>query len=267
MMLTSEEKHMSIYQGMELVDDPRLNVLKRAYIRLWGVPIIGMRVRLRHVLPVIQGPYPKILDLGSGRGIFAFELAKQFPQSQVTGIDLAPQQVEINNAIAAKNNHKNLRFVIGDILAMPYQDEFDLGLSVDNLEHIADDEAALRGIYAVLKPGGHLICHVPSHDRMGFFGGIRTNFDVPGHVRPGYRPSDLKDKLERAGFVVEWMKPTYGYLESLATNISYVITGTAEKNAPIYACVFPFLNFVAWLGRHQDPRDRGAGILVSARKG
>jgi hypothetical protein len=33
-----------------------------------------------------------------------------------------------------------------------------------------------------------------------------------------------------------------------------------------YALAFPFLNLMAWLGRKQDPGERGAGYLAEARK-
>ena len=42
-----------------------------------------------------------------------------------------------------------------------------------------------------LRPGGRLIVHVPGHDRRWLLFRRRVNFDVPGHVRPGYRAEEL----------------------------------------------------------------------------
>jgi len=206
------------------------------------------------------------MDLGCGRGIFSFELAKQFPGSEVLGVDIATRQVAINNAIATKRRLHNLRFEEQDLFKIDYKERFDLVLSVDNLEHVEDDVAALRKIHQALKPGGTLVCHVPAYERTWLFWGRSVNFDVPGHVRPGYRAEELQQKLQKAGFVLDWMKPTYGYLETLSNNISYLITGADQKHVAVYALVFPILNFLAWLGRHQDPGPQGAGLLARAVK-
>jgi hypothetical protein len=160
----------------------------------------------------------------------------------------------------------NVQFENVDILNLPAAPRFDCVVSIDNLEHIDDDVGALRRIFASMLPGGKLICHVPAYERIWLFRGRKPNFDVPGHVRPGYRPEELRAKLTAAGFQIRELKFTYGYLETVSNNVSYLITGAAQKNQAIYAAAFPCLNFVAWLGRHQDPKDCGAGVLAVAVK-
>lgn len=45
----------------------------------------------RYLAPI--GPNPQqILDLGTGTGIWAMDIADQFPSAQVLGIDIAPIQ-------------------------------------------------------------------------------------------------------------------------------------------------------------------------------
>lgn len=254
------------HYGPEFADDPRLGALKKAYVKVFGIPISGMRIRLRRILPEIQGDFTSIADLGCGKGIFSFELARRFPRAQVVGIDIDEKQVAINREIGRKHGHENVTFEVGDILKLHAREKFDLVLSVDNLEHIADDGRALGTIHESLKPGGTLFCHVPALDRIWLFAGMRTNFDVEGHVRPGYRQEEITERIEQAGFEIEWIKPTYGYLETVTNNLSYLITGARQKNAMAYALAFPLLNAVAWLGRNQDPGTRGAGFLVRASK-
>ena len=67
------------------------------------------------------------------------------------------------------------------------------------------------------------------------------NFDVPGHVRPGYRSDELVTKLRNAGFEVEEHHYTYGIIETFTNNISYTITGADQRRKMLYAVVFPFL--------------------------
>lgn len=254
------------HYGPEFLDDPRLNTLHRTYIRIFGIPISGLRIRLRRILPAIQGNFRSMIDLGCGKGVFTFELARRFPGAKITAVDIDEKQVEVNRQVAKKHGHRNIDFEVQDILNMPYESQFDLAVSVDNLEHIQDDVAALKVVHRALKPGGKLVCHVPALERIWLFKGIGTNFDVPGHVRAGYRLEELADKLKTAGFTVKKIGHTYGYLETVTNNISYLITGAAEKNKLVYAFTFPILNSIAWLGRNQDPKDRGAGILAIAEK-
>ncbi len=49
-----------------------------------------------------------------------------------------------------------------DMLAMPYPDRtFDLVIANHVLEHVADDQAAIREIARVLKPGGYAVLQTP----------------------------------------------------------------------------------------------------------
>jgi trans-aconitate methyltransferase len=48
----------------------------------------GLRIRARRILPFIQKKYKNILDVGCAQGIFTFELARKFPESVITGIDI-----------------------------------------------------------------------------------------------------------------------------------------------------------------------------------
>ena len=92
-----------------------------------------------------------------------------------------------------------------------------------------------------LRPGGRLVVHVPGYERRWILFGRRVNFDVPGHVRPGYRAEELVAKLQDAGFQVTTYQYTYGMLETFTNNISYLITGADQRRKLPYAVVFPLL--------------------------
>ena len=88
----------------------------------------------------------------------------------------------------------------------------------------------MQALLRALRPGGTLVAHVPGYERRWFFFGRRVNFDVPGHVRPGYRAHELVGKFTKAGFDVKSNQYTYGALETITNNISYVITGADQRN-------------------------------------
>ncbi|MBL6945531.1 MAG: class I SAM-dependent methyltransferase [Rhodospirillales bacterium] len=73
---------------------------------------------------------------------------------------------------------------------------FDVVVMVNVLEHIEDDRAALEGLLAVLKPGGHILLFVPA---LPF---LYSELDrLVGHYRR-YRRSAMVRLMEDAGFQV-----------------------------------------------------------------
>ncbi len=254
-----------MFIGRELIHDESLTAVERAYIWLLGVPINGLRIRARRILPLITGRYKKILDAGCGPGVFTFEISKRLPQSQVVGIDIEKELVDKNTRIAARVGLKNCSFELKDIDRLGINQKYDLVLCVDNLEHIADDRRALKNFYCALCQGGDLLVHVPAYTRRWLFFGWAVNFDVDGHMRPGYTLKEIKEKIEFVGFKIQEIHYTYGWLETVTNNISYLITKARMRNKFFYALVFPFLNMVSFLGRNSKPR-KGAGVLVLARK-
>jgi SAM-dependent methyltransferase len=227
------------FPGRELSLDPSRSRFERMYANLLGAPANGLRIRLRRVLPITKGSYQAILDAGCGAGVFSLELAKQHPEAQVTGVELEPE--------------------------LDFENAFDLVVSVDNFEHVEDDIAAMRTLLNALRPGGRLVAHVPGYERRWLLLRRRVNFDVPGHVRPGYRADQLVARLREAGFEVTAHQYTYGPLETFTNNISYLITGADQRRKMAYAAVFPLLLGLSWFGQFSRPR-WGAGVLAVARR-
>jgi SAM-dependent methyltransferase len=253
------------FAGRELSLDPGRSRFERIYASLLGAPANGLRIRLRRVLPATRGSYRDILDAGCGPGVFTFELAKRHPEAKVTGIELEPGLVARSNEIARRAGLANCAFRQGDVTKLDFDAEFDLVLSVDNFEHVEDDVAAMRTLLRALRPGGRLVAHVPGFERRWILLRRRVNFDVPGHVRPGYQAGQLVSRLKEAGFEVTGYRYTYGPLETLTNNISYLITGADQRRKMAYAAVFPVLLAVSWFGQFSRPR-WGAGVLAVARR-
>ena len=256
---------MKGFPGRELSLDPGRSRFERLYANLLGAPANGLRIRLRHVLPTTDGSYPAILDAGCGSGVFSFELAKRHPEAKVTGVELKPDLVARANEMAKRAHLSNCSFQEGDVTKLDFSDEFDLVVSVDNFEHVEDDIAAMRTLLHALRPGGRLVAHVPGYERRWILLRRRVNFDVPGHVRPGYKAEQLVARLQNAGFQVSSYQYTYGMLETFTNNISYLITGADQRRKLAYAAVFPVLLGVSYLGKFSRPR-WGAGVLVVARR-
>ena len=103
-------------------------------------------------------PGMKVLDIGCGPGRLTIPAARQVgPQGEVVAIDLQPGMLRRAQEKAQAANLNNIRFLqigMGDgkLEAGPA----DRALLVTVLGEIPNQEAALREVFAALKPGGIL---------------------------------------------------------------------------------------------------------------
>jgi len=260
--------------GRELLLDPALGPGERLYARLFGVPVLGLRVRAHYLVPEIDALARrirprKVADAGSGRGLLTAHLARAFPEAEVVGFDVDARQVERDNAMVRAAGLANCRFEVRDVTRLEIDEELDLILSTDNLEHLEDDRGQCRIFHRALRPGGWLLVHVP-HRTRNLFGWRRENFmEIEGHVRPGYTRGGLTALLEQAGFEVAHTAYSYNSIETLANDLSFLVTGGREKRKLLYALVFPFLLGLAHLGADLGGRGHpkeGSGLLALARR-
>ena len=132
---------------------------------------------------------PRILDVGCGTGGNLNVLA-QFGDAE--GVDVSADALEFCRQRGLMNVRE------GAAEALPYENgTFDLVTALDVVEHIDDDVAGLREFRRVLKPDGKILLFVPT---FMFLWGVQ---DDVSHHRRRYRLSQLRQAVERAGFIVE----------------------------------------------------------------
>lgn len=138
-----------------------------------------VRAYLRRFVPPGRG-----LDCSCGTGMTLSELA---PWVQ-TGADLEALALQHSRA----RGHTQL--MRADLTRLPVADaSFDVVTSLDTLEHIEDDAAALTEIRRVLKPGGFALLTVPAHPWM-----FSAHDRALHHVRR-YRRREFRDRIVGAG--------------------------------------------------------------------
>jgi len=99
-----------------------------------------------------------VLDVGCGIGGTSRYLAKTYPDAQVTGITLSPNQVKRGTVLAAERGLENVEFKVMNALKMDYPDDsFDLVWACESGEHMPDKKAYVDEMVRVLKPGGTLV--------------------------------------------------------------------------------------------------------------
>ena len=103
------------------------------------------------------GTFPAhVLDAPCGTGRHSLGLARQ--GHRVLGIDFNPRVLEVA-AEAARAEGLAAEFRLGDTRALALEEEFDAALCLwTSIGYFSDEEnrAALLGLGAALKPGGHL---------------------------------------------------------------------------------------------------------------
>ena len=128
-----------------------------------------------------------ILNVGSGTGGTVEVLAEH---GKVLNIDQSGEAVRLMQesgyeALQMDGANTSLK-----------NEQFDLVAALDVLEHIEQDESALREWGRLLKPGGYLLLTVPAYQWLW------SGHDVSlGHFRR-YTASGLEERVRAAGFAV-----------------------------------------------------------------
>lgn len=97
-----------------------------------------------------------VLEIGSGPGELAIEIAHRLPGGEVVGIDLAQAMIDraTERTRAARLDHR-VRFQRADAATLPLAEaSFDVVVSTLSLHHWADPAAVFGEIGRVLHPGG-----------------------------------------------------------------------------------------------------------------
>lgn len=96
---------------------------------------------------------------------------------------------------------RGINVLRGDATMLPVpDDQFDLAISYDVLEHIDDDARVVEEIKRVLKPGGRVLIAVPADPRLW-----SEHDDAVSHLRR-YTRESLTKLFEDAGFTIERVK-------------------------------------------------------------
>jgi SAM-dependent methyltransferase len=115
------------------------------------------RDRLREILGARPGE--RILEVGPGTGYYTLDVADWVkPDGEVEVLDVQQEMLDHTMRRAAAHGLVNVNPTLADATAMPYEDgSFDAAFLVTVLGEVPDQDAALRELARVLRPGGRLV--------------------------------------------------------------------------------------------------------------
>jgi ubiquinone/menaquinone biosynthesis C-methylase UbiE len=114
------------------------------------------RKRLLEILEPRAGE--RILEVGPGTGYYAIPVADRLDGGTLAVFDIQQEMLDHTEREAARRGITNLEPALGDAQALPYDsDIFDAAYLVTVLGEIPDQDAALRELGRVVRPGGRLV--------------------------------------------------------------------------------------------------------------
>ena len=106
---------------------------------------------------MVTAPEP-ILDVATGTGDFAIQLATTLQPKEVVGADISEGMMEVGrNKVHSAGLDDIIRFAKEDCFKMTFPDSrFDAVTAAFGIRNFSDLDGGLREMCRVLKPGGHL---------------------------------------------------------------------------------------------------------------
>jgi glycosyltransferase involved in cell wall biosynthesis len=138
----------------------------------------------------------RVLEIGAGIG----NLTNQFiPRESYVASDINPHYLHYLRSYAHGKPYLGIRHIDAGCAEhfAGLESHFDTVLMINVLEHVPDEQSALRNIWSVLQPKGRAIILVPSAPSI-----YGTLDEVLGH-RERYTRASLQAGLESAGFRVK----------------------------------------------------------------
>lgn len=141
------------------------------------------------------GTPERLVDIGSGQGDLLFELARVWPESELTGVEMSATGVASGAAKVPTARFIERNLLIAGEVPADRTAWATHAVCSEVLEHVDDPTLLLANAAAYLQPGCRVVITVP--------GGPRSAFDKHIGHRRHFTKQALRDVLVGAGYRVD----------------------------------------------------------------
>ncbi len=134
-------------------------VVERLSSSSWVPPWLEHQHLARYgwVAPLTAGG--RVIDCACGTG-YGTKMLRDWGAREVIGFDLSPDAIR---EARQSQGGDGIHFAVADASALPVESHgFDAFVSLETIEHVADDRAFLAEAKRVLRPGGTFVCSTPN---------------------------------------------------------------------------------------------------------
>ena len=140
--------------------------------------------RRRGKVAAWYGESPRVLDIATGTGDLAIEIARACPGATVIGLDPSAGMLAIaKHKLAQRGLTGRVSLAVGDAQHLPYRNcEIDAATIAFGIRNVPDRALALRELARVVRPGGRIAILELGEPRRGVLGAaarMHTHHIVP----------------------------------------------------------------------------------------
>lgn len=214
-----------------------------------------------------------VLDAGAGFGQYSYYLARKNPNWSILALDVKDEQVADCNRFFKRINYQNARFEVADLTELTMENQFDLVVCVDVMEHIEPDVKVFDNYYKAMKKGGMVLISTPSDQGGSDVHDHEEESFIDEHVRDGYNIDEIQEKLKSVGFSKTKAHYSYGQPGKISWRLSmkYPMMWLNRSKwffilLPFYYLItFPISSVLNWMDVLRS-HTSGTGLIVKAWK-
>lgn len=107
------------------------------------------RMVAAHLSEMTSGGHRKIIEIGTGTGIFTDFIADKYPESNVTCLDISLPLIQ-----GAAEKHPSFGYICADAEHLPLKSGFDLLVSSSTFQWFERPQESIHAMLGLLKKGG-----------------------------------------------------------------------------------------------------------------
>jgi SAM-dependent methyltransferase len=215
-----------------------------------------MDVERRHFLAATDYAGKRVLDIGTGSGLFLGLVAGQ--SAFCLGVDLATEPMLAGREVLLRH-FPNVAFAKMDATRLALADRaFDIVTSIGAFERVAELGPVFGNVGRVLSPGGHFVFSVWNADKWMPWRFLDRK--LAGSVE--HRIADLSRLLADSGMEVELVRSTLFVPRRIFWLIHHALGFRPLRDIYLLAAA----KLDAYFSTRNDSRLRGYELIVTARR-